>query len=125
MSEGKPPVLAAVVPILSVVDLAEALEFYQRVLGFEPGWKWGEPTYLASVCRDAVELNLGTRGRVGPPGPSQAYFQMTGVDAYYAAVSRAGAEIAVSLEDRPYGLRDFSVRDASGNRLDFGEPTGT
>ena len=26
------------------------------------------------------------------------------------------------IADRVYGLRDFSVEDASGNRLDFGEP---
>jgi hypothetical protein len=28
----------------------------------------------------------------------------------------------VEIADRVYGMRDFSVVDASGNRLDFGEP---
>jgi uncharacterized glyoxalase superfamily protein PhnB len=46
---------------------------------------------------------------------------MLGIDSYYEQIRAAGAEIAVSIDDRPYGLRDFSVRDPSGNRLDFGE----
>lgn len=123
MAEEKTPVLEAVIPILSVVGFESALDYYQRVLGFELAWRWGEPTYLASVCRDNVELNLGVRGQVGPPGDSRAYFRMSGVDAYYDAVSRAGATITVAIDDRPYGLRDFAVRDASGNVLSFGEPT--
>ena len=58
MSEIKAGALEAVVPILSVDDLAEALAYYERVLGFHVGWKWGEPARLASVCRDRVEVNL-------------------------------------------------------------------
>ena len=124
MTEEKTPLLEDVIPILSVVGLESALDYYQRVLGFKLAWRWGEPTYLASVCRDNVELNLGVRGEVGPPGDSRVYFRISSVDAYYAAVSRAGAEITVPIDDRPYGLRDFALRDASGNVLSFGEPTG-
>ena len=44
------------------------------------------------------------------------------VDAYCAEVTRAGAAIETPLADRVYGMRDFSLRDESGNRLDFGAP---
>ena len=115
------PVLESVAPIFSVEGFADALAYYQRVLGFAIAWTWGEPPYLASVCRDQVEVNLGERGKAGPTGPSQAYFRMGGVDAYYVQLRAAGAEIPVPIGDRPYGLRDFSLRDPSGNRLDFGE----
>ena len=120
-ADAKPPALDSVTPILSVLDLSAALEFYERVLGFRRAWTWGEPAYLASVCRDQVELNLGVRGKVGPPDTSQAYLRVSGVDRYFAQLSKAGAEIREAIADRPYGLRDFSVRDPSGNVLDFGE----
>lgn len=111
----------SVTPNFSVENLAEALEYYQRVFGFAIAWTWGEPAYLASVCRDQVDLMLGERGKAGPPGTARTYFRMHGVDAYYEQLRAAGATVAVEIGDRPYGLRDFCVRDPSGNELDFGE----
>jgi uncharacterized glyoxalase superfamily protein PhnB len=114
--------LWAAVPVLSVDDLAAALDEYQRVFGFTKSWTWGEPLELASVCRDRVELNLAQRGKTGPKGPSQVYLQLVGVDRIWEEVRGAGASIRVELADRVYGMRDFAVYDASGNVLDFGEP---
>jgi uncharacterized glyoxalase superfamily protein PhnB len=114
--------LWAAVPVLSVDDLAAALDEYQRVFGFTKNWTWGEPLELASVCRDRVELNLAQRGKLGPAGASQVYLQLAGVDRIWEEVRGAGAAVAIEIADRVYGMRDFGVRDASGNRLDFGEP---
>jgi uncharacterized glyoxalase superfamily protein PhnB len=122
VSRSSAPRLDSVAPILSVDDVPAALDWYQRVLGFGVAWRWGDPVGLASVCRENVELNLGKRGEYGAPGPSHVYIRLTGVDAYYEQLQRAGAAIRVPIDDRVYGLRDFSVEDASGNRLDFGEP---
>ena len=119
-----PALFESVAPLLSVDDLKSALDYYQRVLGFQIAWTWGEPAYLASVCRDRVELNLGERGKAGPPGASRVYIRLQGIDAYFERVSKAGAEIATPIADRPYGMRDFGVREPSGNQLDFGQPTG-
>ncbi len=118
------PFLESATPTFSVEDLAASLAYYQRVFGFTIAWTWGEPAYLACVCRDRVEVNLGERGKAGPPGASRAYFRMHGVDAYYQQLCAAGASVAVAIDDRSYGLRDFGVRDPSGNELDFGEVVG-
>ena len=122
MTPSGVPRFTSVAPILSVHDLPTALDWYQRVLGFAVAWTWGDPVGLASVCRDAVELNLGERGAYGAPGPSQIYIRLSGIDDAYEQSCRAGATIRVEIGDRAYGLRDFSVEDTSGNRLDFGEP---
>jgi uncharacterized glyoxalase superfamily protein PhnB len=124
MSVDNTSVLEAAVPILSVTDLSEALDFYERVLGFQVGWKWGEPSHLASVCRDRVEVNL-SQSSEAKPAISKVYFQMAGVDAYYNQVTVAGARVVVPLADRPYGMRDFRIVDPSGNELSFGEATGS
>jgi len=114
--------LSAAVPVLSVDDLGRALEEYERVLGFRKSWIWGDPPELASVCRDRVELYLAQRGKLGPAGASQVILQLLGIDAIWDELVRAGASVEVKIADRVYGMRDFSVRDASGNRIDLAEP---
>jgi uncharacterized glyoxalase superfamily protein PhnB len=37
------------------------------------------------------------------------------------ATAARGVAIAVPIADRPYGMRDFSVDDPDGHRLDFGQ----
>ena len=123
MSNDKTAVLEAAIPILSVTDLSEALDYYKQVLGFQVGWRWGEPARLASVYRDRVELNLSQSLEAKPAG-SKVYFQMAGVDAYYNHITIAGARVAAPLADRPYRMRDFRIVDPSGNELSFGEATG-
>ena len=124
MPEHKPAMLEAAVPILSVTDLSQALEYYERVLGFQVAWRWGEPPRLISICRDRVEVNL-SQSSEGKPGVSKVYFQMAGVDAYYSHVSTSGAKVVIPLADRPYGMRDFRVIDPGGNELSFGEAIGS
>jgi uncharacterized glyoxalase superfamily protein PhnB len=114
--------LWAAVPVLSVDDLVGALDWYRRVLGFEKNWIWGDPPVLASVCRDRVELNLAQRGQLGPAGASQIYLQLIGIDAIWELVRSAGAKVKAEIDDRVYGMRDFSIYDESGNVLDLGEP---
>jgi uncharacterized glyoxalase superfamily protein PhnB len=113
-------VLESVAPIVQVRDLAEALEWYQAVLGFRIEWTSGEPPNLASLSRDRTEINvtLAVEGLT----ISRLYFETQRVDALFARVSRAGGKIIAPLETRPYGMKDFRVDDPSGNQLSFGEP---
>jgi uncharacterized glyoxalase superfamily protein PhnB len=116
--------LETTVPIVSVDDLAAALDHYQGALGFKRDWTWGEPATLAGLYRDRIELQLAQRGKLGPPGTSHVYLRGSGVDALFEELRAAGVEILEPIADRPYGLRDFAVLDPSGNRLDFGAPLG-
>jgi uncharacterized glyoxalase superfamily protein PhnB len=75
---------------------------------------------LASVCRNRVELNLSQSSSEVKLYVSKVYFQVSGVDAYYNRVTTAGANVAIPLADRPYGMRDFRIVDPSGNELSIG-----
>jgi predicted enzyme related to lactoylglutathione lyase len=113
------PKLTSVSPILPVKDLRRALDFYQKVMGFEEGWVAGDPPRIASVCREAVELMLREE-----PATSQAsiYIGVNGVDDYFERVSRAGAKVNYAIADREYGMRDFTIEDSEGNQVAVGEP---
>jgi catechol 2,3-dioxygenase-like lactoylglutathione lyase family enzyme len=123
MADGGSLHFESVTPILSVLDLPQTLAWYERAFGFERAWTWGDPMELASLCRGRIEVNLGQRGVVGPAGPSQIYLRVAPIETFWDLAQSSGATIHVAIADRPYGLRDFSILDASGNRLDFGEPS--
>src|SRR5262245_50248010 len=95
--------LRSVAPILQVADLPRAIEFYTRTLGFELSWTGGAPPFIASVCRDNVELNLRLESH---PTPSRVYIQVSGVDAYSQRINSAGVAMIHALDDRDYGMRD-------------------
>jgi catechol 2,3-dioxygenase-like lactoylglutathione lyase family enzyme len=109
--------------IFSARDLPEALAFYTDVLGFDIGWTWGDPPSYASVCRDGIELNLGPPREGETLAPSSVYIVVTEIDAYYARLQARGIVALVEIGDRPYGMRDFTVDDPSGNKLSFGQAT--
>ena len=108
-------------PIFAVADLQRALAFYRDALGFEIAWIWGEPPHLAAVCRDRVQITLAQHAEDDIQGRSRLYLRVNGVDACYARLQRHDARIAVPIDDRVYGLRDFRVADPDGNELDIGE----
>ncbi len=110
--------LNSVTPILQVADLRRALDFYQSALGFASGWIVGEPPWLASVCRDAVEFHLF---KVEKPVPSHVYLNVTQVDAYFNDAVSAGARVIHPLENRQYGMRDGRIADPDGNGIGIGE----
>ena len=110
--------LHSVAPILQVADLPRAIDFYTKTMGFELGWTGGTPPFIASVCRDEVEINLRLEAK---PTPSRIYICVSGVDGYAQRISAAGVTIIHSLENRDYGMRDCTFADPDGNALAIGE----
>ena len=113
--------IESVSPIFSVNHLAESIAFYCTTLGFDLAWSWGEPSDIAAVCRDGVEITLTQRVGAKPAGASHVYLSIAGVDDYYQVLLDAGITMVVPLGDRPYGLRDFRIADPSGNELSIGQ----
>jgi catechol 2,3-dioxygenase-like lactoylglutathione lyase family enzyme len=120
MAEADTATLESTVPTLQVTDLSAAIAFYRDVLGFELGWTWGDPPRRASVRRDHVELAF-VESAAAASATSNVYVHTTGIDDYYRRVCRSDA-VTVPIGYRPYGMRDFSIVDPSGNQLTFGEP---
>jgi uncharacterized glyoxalase superfamily protein PhnB len=110
--------LNSVTPILQVTDLQRAIAFYRDVLGFSQSWIVGDPPWLASVCRDAVEFHVYV---VEKPMPSHVYLNVNGVRDYFAGIVATGATVIYPLADREYGMRDGRIADPDGNQIGIGE----
>lgn len=105
-------------PSLRVHDVAAAVEFYVTRLGFTAGFTWGEPPTMAGVNLGSVQMFL-EHGTANPSGCS-VYFVVGDADELYEFQHGQGVEMVTAPEDRPYGLRDYRVRDLNGYELGFG-----
>lgn len=103
---------------LAVPDVPAATEFYASKLGFTLAFTWGEPVTFAGVNLGRVQMFLqqGTPN----PGASSVYFVVDDADALYDFHAANGVNVAEPIDDREYGIRDYTVRDLNGYYLTFG-----
>ncbi|HJU73671.1 MAG TPA: glyoxalase superfamily protein [Gemmatimonadaceae bacterium] len=105
-------------PVLLVPDVSATAAFYRRTLGFKSDPEGETPEYTV-VWRDNAALHLA-RGEHVPVGV-RIFFWVRDVNALYEEVTRQGAAIDVPIGTRPYGVRDFSVRDPNGVMVVLGQ----
>jgi uncharacterized glyoxalase superfamily protein PhnB len=108
--------IAQPVPELPVAEVERAQRYYRDTLGFEIGWL--EPSKeIGSVSRGDVAIFF--RRRELPFEPAVHWVFAEDVDATYQELKSSGANIVDPLEEKPWGLRQFTVEDLDGNRFYF------
>ena len=116
---------------VQVNDPDSALTFYRDALGLElrndvanGPYRWitvGSPSQpdLSLVLSNYVNGSpddVDTVAALLAKGAfNAAHFSTADLDATFAAVRDAGAEIVSEPAEQPWGARDFAVRDPSGN----------
>lgn len=120
-----------ITPYLHYEDAAAALDWLARVFGFEEISRYvddGGRVREAEMLVGDTQLWLSGRdagywdekGR----GPEQLLLVwVDDVDAQHARVRGAGIEAPLP-EDKPYGVRTFSLTDPEGYEWGFMQPTG-
>lgn len=103
---------------LRVADIPAAIEYYTTRLGFSHAFTWGAPPAVAGVNLDRVQIFLES-GAPEPRGCS-VYFVVDNADELYEFHRSNGVDVVESPGDRPWELRDYSVRDTDGYVLTFG-----
>ena len=105
-------------PLLLVPDVPATAAFYKGILGFtsDPG---AETLEYTVVWRDNAAVHLA-KGEDAPTGV-RIFFWVKDVNALHDEVLRRGASIAVPIQTRPYGIRDFSMHDPNGLMVVLGQ----
>ena len=103
------------VPELPVTDVERAQQHYRDALGFEIGWL--DPGEIGAVSRGNVAIFLR---KTTPPFEAAVHWVFAeDIDATYNELKSLGANIVEPLEKKPWGLRQFTVKDIDGNRFYF------
>lgn len=114
--------LHSTVPLLRMFDESLAREFYLDFLGFKVDWEHrfdpGLPLYL-QVSRDGCILHL--TGHHGDCCPGAALrIAADSIDELHAELIAKHYKFArPTVDNTPWGSREMSVKDPSGNRLTF------
>lgn len=109
-----------VAPELPVKDIAEALEYYTVRLGFTVAVVMPDRRY-AIVERDGAAIHL-FEDEDCTHTPVGLHLFTPQIDDLFEEFARRGAEVFQPIEQRPWGNREFRVRDTTGNVLKFTEP---
>ncbi|HEX9937113.1 MAG TPA: VOC family protein [Longimicrobium sp.] len=104
------------VPELPVADVERAQQHYRDALGFEIGWLY-EGEGIGAVSRGKVAIFF--RRRTPPFEPAVHWVFADDIDATYDELRSSGAKIVEPLEEKPWGMRQFTVEDLDGNRFYF------
>ncbi|MET7647047.1 VOC family protein [Streptomyces sp. NPDC005426] len=86
---------------------------FYGLLGFEEVMNHGWIMTLASPSHPTAQISVMTADRTGPVTPDLSV-EVADVDAAYAAMAEAGAEIVYGPQDEEWGVRRFFVRDPNG-----------
>jgi predicted enzyme related to lactoylglutathione lyase len=117
VSEKQPrTTLGRPTPELPVVDVERAQRHYCDVLGFEIGWLYPGGD-IGAVSRDHMAIFFRRRDR--PFEPAVHWVFAVDIDATYEEFRSRGARIVEPLEQKPWGLRQFTMEDIDGNRFYF------
>jgi uncharacterized glyoxalase superfamily protein PhnB len=109
--------------VLAVKDLAAETAYYIENLGFErdftvPGWEFlsfGDFKVMLGECAD--EMTAEATGNHS----WFAHALIGNVDEVYHELIDRGAAILSRIENKPWGIREFSVVTPDGHRIVFGQ----
>ncbi len=110
--------------VLAVQNLEISTRYYVDVLGFTkdpidaPGWSF--------LTRDCFRVMLGEckEDRAASELNNHSYFaywNIEGVDDLYAEFQAKGALLTSKPSDKPWGLREFTLKTPDGHRITCGE----
>ena len=110
--------------VLAVRGLAVSTRYYMDVLGFSrdpieaEGWSF--------LTRDNFRVMLGECANEKPASELGdhsyfAYWHVEGVDQFYQELTARGALVTSEPADKPWGLREFTLRTPDGHRITCGE----
>jgi catechol 2,3-dioxygenase-like lactoylglutathione lyase family enzyme/GNAT superfamily N-acetyltransferase len=106
--------------VLACADVQQTVDFYCNTLGFKLHWLWEDPPTFGAIGMGHVEVFLQRRPDLAGKTEGHAHcFHVTDADGLHAQHAAAGAPILAPPANKPWGMREYTVRDPNGYHLRF------
>lgn len=112
--------LSHVEPILPVSDVVQTVQYWHDVLGFAEKWTWGEPPNHGGVAWQGVFIQFSHDAKLASVSKGNAIFiRVKNLETLYHFHQKKNAEIVEPLENKPWGLAGYTVRENNGYYVIF------
>jgi catechol 2,3-dioxygenase-like lactoylglutathione lyase family enzyme len=121
------PKMHSTVPVIATADIEKSLEYYTTVFGFEFDFKYGEPLVYAGVRYGEAEIYFSYDPVLAAAISSESlnpeiFIWVPDGDAIFEQHRLNGADIIELISDRPWGSRQYVIRNINGYLLKFAQP---
>jgi GNAT superfamily N-acetyltransferase len=114
------PLLSHVEPILPVKNIVDTVNYWHDVLGFYNKWTWGDPPNHGGVTWQGVFIQFSLNPKLASASKGNAIFiRVKKIAACYKFHQNKKAEIVAPLENKPWGLAEYTVRELNDYYIVF------
>lgn len=109
------PTLSHAEPVLAVNNVSETVMYWHDTLGFPGKWTWGEPPNHGGVSWQGAFIQFSQDPRLASLSKGNSIFiRVRHVEELYHFHQNKNAEIVEPLENKPWGMAGYSVREVNG-----------
>lgn len=95
------------VPVISTTDVAATIAYWERTLGFEQQWTWGDPPVYAGIKAGGALLYITHDPHFASEVQERQlapdiFLWVSGIEQVYQEHRERGAEILEELKERPW-----------------------
>jgi GNAT superfamily N-acetyltransferase/uncharacterized glyoxalase superfamily protein PhnB len=115
--------LSHVEPVLAVKNVTETVDYWHEVLGFPNKWTWGEPPNHGGVTWQGVFIQFSQSPKLASVSQGNSIFiRVKNLENFYHFHKNKNAEVVEPLENKPWGLAGYTVREINGYYVIFAGP---
>jgi len=117
---------SSAVPVIASSDVRGTVRYFEQTLGFKQQWIWGDPPIYAGmraggallcVTHDPELASIIRERRLAP----DIFLWVSDIESVYAHHRASRADITEELTARPWGVRQYVIREPNGYLLKVAE----
>ena len=113
------------IPVLPVADLKATIKYYKTKLGFSNEWFWEDTDAGCGRNELFMPFNLNPTlldAMLAASAPLEIIWIVEQVDDIYAEYTQKDLTLLSELENKPWGMREFTIKDINGYSIRIAEP---
>lgn len=113
------------IPVLPVADLKATIKYYKTKLGFSNEWFWEDTDAGCGRNELFMPFNLNPTlldAMLAASAPLEIIWIVEQVDDIYVEYTQKDLTLLSELENKPWGMREFTIKDINGYAIRIAEP---